>query len=296
MKHFYNYLKGIAIGIANVIPGVSGGTMAFILGIYYNLTEAIGNFVTNKSQRINYTIFLITIGLGGFTGIILFAKFFSFMLKDSVLAQYTYGFFIGLIIGSIPFIISLHNDMKPDFKRIGVMVFAIALVLITSTFGTETKPADEYLITGELFGFMKLNEISFGYGIWLFVCGILGAGSMVLPGFSGSALLISLGEYSNILYFVDNRMVLPVAVVALGAIPGVVIFAKVISYFLKKFPSETYYFIIGLLIASLYQIYTEIKGELIFESITVVISIISLSAGFFVSYLLSKIKRPEKFE
>lgn len=291
MKYLYIYLKGIAIGIANVIPGVSGGTMAFILGIYKQLTDAIGNFATDKENRLKYAILLILIALGGVTGIILFAKFFSFMLEDATLAQHTFAFFIGLIIGSIPFIISLHSDMKFNFTRFSAMAIAIILVLSTALLGSESMPADEYEITGELFGLFKLNDISFFYGIWLFICGIFAAGSMVLPGFSGSALLISLGEYNNILYFVDNRMIIPVLFVIAGAIPGVIIFAKVISYFLEKFPTNTYYFIIGLLLASIYQIYAEAGQNLITSASVIIVSLISLSAGFFVSYLLSKIHK-----
>lgn len=289
MNHLFNYLKGIAIGIANVIPGVSGGTMAFILGIYHQLTNAIGNFVTDKKNRRSYFIFLMIIALGGATGVVLFARFFSIMLETPTLAQATYAFFIGLIIGSIPFIISLHNEMKPNFTRILYMVIAIALVTTTSFFGSGEKEAADFIVTSEA-GIFKMTEISVSYGIWLFICGILSAGSMVLPGFSGSALLISLGEYNNILYFVDERMIIPVIIVAAGAVPGVIIFAKIISYFLKNYPPETYYFIIGLLIASVYQVYGEMKGDLQLETSVVILTIVTLAFGFFVSYLLSKIK------
>lgn len=291
MKHFYIYLKGIAIGIANVIPGVSGGTMAFILGIYKQLTDAIGNFATDKKNRIKYLILLILIGLGAGTGIVLFAKFFSFLLEDALLSQYTFAFFIGLIIGSIPFIISLHKDMKINLTRFGVLILAMILVLSTAFLGNESMPADEYEITGELLGFLQLNEISFTYGIWLFVCGIMAAGSMVLPGFSGSALLISLGEYNNILYFVDNRMIIPVLVVMAGAFIGIILFAKIISYLLEKFPSNMYYFIIGLLLASVYQIYSEVGEGINSNGFVIFISVFSFLAGFLVSYLLSKIQK-----
>jgi putative membrane protein len=291
MKHLYIYLKGIAIGIANVIPGVSGGTMAFILGIYKQLTDAIGNFATDKENRLKYLVLLILIAFGAGTGIILFAKFFSFMLEDAVLSQYTFAFFIGLIIGSIPFIISLHKDMKVSAIRLGVLILAVVLVLSTALLGSESMPANQYEITGEILGVFKLNEITFSYGVWLFVCGIMAAGSMVLPGFSGSALLISLGEYNNILYFVDNRMIIPVIVVMAGAIIGIILFAKVISWLLEKFPSNMYYFIIGLLIASVYQIYAEAGQNINTSTSVIIISILSMAAGFFVSYLLSKIQK-----
>ncbi len=291
MKYFILYLKGIVIGIANVIPGVSGGTMAFIMNIYHQLTESIGNFVQNKEKRLGYFIFLLIIAVGAITGIIIFAKLFSFLLKNELYKQLTYFFFIGLIVGSVPFILSLEKDMKINLKRIIAIITAFALIFSTTFFATENAAAANTETTGEFLSVIKLSSIDFGYALWLFICGFLAAGSMVLPGFSGSALLISLGEYSNILFYVDERVIIPIAVVAAGAVPGIVIFAKVINIALKRFPSETIYFILGLIIASLYQIYLEMQAAFFYGFGALAYSAAAAAAGFAASFLLSRVKK-----
>lgn len=291
MKYFILYLKGVVIGIANIIPGVSGGTMAFIMNIYEELTDAIGNFLKDKNKRIQKVIFLLVLGAGGLTGIIFFAKLFTYLLGTEIYKQHTYMFFIGLILGSIPFIIGIEKDMKINFRRIGLVVLAFVMIIVTSIFGGEGVVTIEPDVTSELFGVFKISGINIGYGLWLAICGFLAAGSMVLPGFSGSALLISLGEYRNILYFVDERLIVPVLLVAAGAVPGLVVFAKVINMALKRFPSETIFFILGLILASLYQIYLEVNEVFSFEISAIALSLISAVIGFCCAYFLSKIKK-----
>lgn len=129
MQHIILFLKGILIGIANLIPGVSGGTMAFILGIYKDLTEAIGFFLQNRSKRKSYSILLVTIGLGAIVGVILFARLFTFLLESPSSSQVTYVFFIGLILGSVPFVLNLHYDMKFNPRRISIAALASFLYL-----------------------------------------------------------------------------------------------------------------------------------------------------------------------
>jgi putative membrane protein len=291
-SYFYDYLKGTAIGIANVIPGVSGGTIAFILGIYDKLTDSIGNLLFDRTNFWERLIFMCHIGLGGLTGIVIFAKIFTFLMQTDAGTQYTYMFFIGLILGTIPFIFNQHSDMKLDVKR--GSLFLIALIAVVSIAvlggGADSVGKTTYEVT-------KVNElystvdISVGYGIWIFVCGILSAGSMVLPGFSGSALLISLGEYSNILYFVDERALLPVTLLSVGTIPGTIVFAKIINICLKKYPAETFYFIFGLLIASIYQLYIQISGILNLSIMPLLISLVCIVAGYFTSLGISKIQK-----
>lgn len=271
-------LKGIAVGIANVIPGVSGGTIAFILGIYEQLAEAIGNFVQNSEKRKEYFYFLSKIGVGGIIGIVLFAKLMIFLLKSPVSSQYTYSFFLGLIAGSIPFVINLGDNMRASLKKSGLAIIAVLLVMSVSFLGGEKSSIEN----------IGANSFDMQYLLWLAVCGFLAAGSMVLPGFSGSALLISLGEYANILSFVDNRQILPIAAVGIGAIPGVVVFAKVISIFLKKYPNETYYFILGLLIASIFIIIEMILLAPVFDLSSIVISLFFVLLGFVVAFFSSR--------
>ncbi|MFP4368622.1 MAG: DUF368 domain-containing protein [Bacteroidota bacterium] len=292
MQSLILILKGVVVGIANVIPGVSGGTLAVILGIYERLTEAIGNFVQDKANRRRHMAFLLLIALGAGIGVILFAKLFVFLLTSPVLKQNTYFFFTGLILGSIPLIMNMHSDMKASPGRIISLVIAAAMVITVSIAGGASGEAAQKITpTGEIFGIFKVAEISFSYGLWLIACGFLAAGAMVMPGFSGSALLISLGEYNQILYFVDERIIIPVALIALGAVPGVIMFAKVISVALKRSPSVTYYFILGLIIASLFQIVLEMALEFQTDAVVILSNLIIFGAGFIISYWMGRMNK-----
>jgi putative membrane protein len=289
LKQIILFFKGLIIGFANVIPGVSGGTMAYIMGIYEQLTGAIGDFLIKKEDRIKNLVFLIIVGFGAVTGIILFARFFSIMLSAQDLKLYTYFFFVGLIVGSIPFIVRMQKDMRPKPARVALLLFAMTAIIALSFTGGQSALTQTPEVKDTWLGMLKITDIDFGYAIWLFACGLMAAGSMVLPGFSGSALLISLGEYQNILYFVDQRMILQIGVVALGAVPGIIFFAKIINIMLKKYPSATNYFILGLVLASIYQVALELREVADSSWNIILFCIISLVVGFVMSYFLSKI-------
>jgi len=292
MNHFLNILKGMAIGIANIIPGVSGGTMAVILGIYEQLTDAVGNFLKEKNKIVKKIILLSTIGLGAAFAILIFARVFNtYLLPSPVLKQHTYFFFFGLILGSIPLITKLHHDMKISMTRVIMSLLAFVLVIITALMGGTGNESQVPINSEKLLGIFTITEFDLMNNLWLSFCGFLSAGSMVLPGFSGSALLISLGEYNNVVSYVDNRMVIPVIFVAIGVIPGIIIFSKLVSNMLKRYPSETYYFILGLLLASNFQIAKEIWDIFNIRIDVLSISILIGFLGAFVSFYLGKVKK-----
>lgn len=282
MKNLYLILKGMTIGIANVIPGVSGGTFAFIFGIYDKLTEAIGNFFTDKERRKEYFFFLIQVVGGAVLGILIFAKLLGFLLEYSqVTRQITYAFFIGLIGGSIPFIVKSHNDMKPNIKRVVILLVGMVLIILTIIFNQEKG--------GEV-----LNHTNPLRLVWLFLCGLFSGGSMIVPGFSGSALLVSLGEYETVVttYLGDIKTyIVPIIVFSLGAASGIVVFAKIVEICFKKFKSGTLYFILGLIAASLIQIVTKTSSGFNTSIIALLGVVIALGAGFFLAYLTSRIKK-----
>lgn len=282
MNHLYTILKGMTIGVANVIPGVSGGTLALIMGIYNHLTEAIGNFFTNKEKRKEYFFFLLKVIGGAILGILIFAKILGFLLEyNQVSRQITYAFFIGLIGGSIPFIVKSHNDMKINFSRTVMFVIGVVLILFT------------ILFTGSESG-AELDHTSPLRLLWLFVSGALAGGSMVIPGFSGSALLVALGEYETVtaLYLNDiGGYLVPILFFSFGAAFGIVIFAKIIEVCFKKFKAGTLYLILGLIAASVIQVVGGIRAQFDFSILPVIGFIVSLVAGFFIAYLSSKLKK-----
>lgn len=292
MKQLVLFLKGVAVGVANIIPGVSGGTIAFITGIYDELMESIGRFFSNKSKRKSYFIFLFVVGAGAVVGIVLFARLLSFLLAHQ--AMPTYLFFFGLIAGSIPFILHAHHDMKFTFSRGLSLLIGFVLVMALIIFSGQNPALTRAPhVISTFAGVFKITTISLPYAFWLVLCGFLAAGSMIIPGFSGSALLVTLGEYGNILHYVDQRMIVPVALVGIGAVLGIIVFARLIDWCLKKIPALTFYFILGLIGASFVQIGIEVAPYFSTQIMGLLISLLSLVSGFLIALFLGRIA-PEK--
>lgn len=267
-------LAGIAIGIANIIPGVSGGTIAFILGIYDKLTNAIGNFLNcGNEKRKEHLKFLIPLFVGMGLGVLIFAKVIDILYKR--FPEPTSFFFIGLILASVPIILK-ENKGKINRNSIISLVGGILLVLLFLLF---KEPQNSNLIRTDftLFYYMKL----------LF-CGVLAASAMIIPGISGSMLLLILGEYYNILSFVNNMNILPLTFVGIGIIIGVILCSRLISYLFEHYKNETIYAILGLILASLLGIW---PGFLIKNAL---INILSVSFGICVVYFSEKISIKNK--
>jgi len=289
-----NFFKGMVIGTANLIPGVSGGTMALVMGIYERLVGAIGKFITDKKRRKEYFFFLLPIVCGMVAGILIFARVFSFLLASDIFSQPTYFFFIGLILGSLPFLMTVHPDMKIRVSRILFFILGLALVILIAFIGGTENPVDVSKIKFTILNLFNITDISIKYAFWLLFCGLLAAAAMVVPGVSGSAILLGLGEYKNVLYFVSELMVIQLIIFGIGAVIGIFGCARLIDYFLKKFPANTYYFIIGLVIASIFQIAIQFSKNIKLSFLPILLSVMALILGFLLAYGVSKIKKTGK--
>ncbi len=265
-------IKGGLIGIANIIPGVSGGTMAVVLGIYENLIEAISNFATAKEKRKDYIIFLSLIGGGAVIAVVVLAFLMKFLLANY--PEFTYLFFIGLIIGSVPSIYASHQDMRPTLS--GMLSFAAGagmILFLALYFGEVEQPG----------GAVTIDSLGGGAINMLFISGILAGGSMIVPGISGSFLLVLLGQYQVVISAVADRRFDVLAIVGIGAVIGILSFARLIQYLLKSFPAQTIFFILGLVIASLYPIFPGLPKS----PIHFIIGTLLVISGIGLSYLLS---------
>lgn len=239
-----NIISGAFIGIANIIPGVSGGTVALLLGVYEKLTEAIGEFLTaSKEQKINFIKFLSQIFLGAIIGLLVFAKIIGFLYDNY--HQGTSFFFLGLIVASLPLVLTHRESKTIDSKGKFWLILGVLIMLGFTVL-------QYFLGTSEATTVYNLTPT---YGMKLVLAGALAGGAMVIPGISGSLLLVMIGEYYNILGFVNDRVLVPVGLVGLGAIIGIVGFAKIIDKLLKAHKDNTLYFIIGLILASLIEIW-----------------------------------------
>lgn len=242
-------LKGIVIGIANIIPGVSGGTLAVVLGVYDKLTEAIGNFLlASNKQKLEYIKFLAQIAIGTVIGVLLFAKLVEFSVINY--PKITAGVFTLLIIPSIPYI--TKGEDKKNIKN-------ILFFIIGASFAGLFVFADLKYGSKSTVGQLDVN-ITSGYLLKLFMCGGVAAGAMIVPGISGSMLLLMLGEYYNILGFINKMFesILPLAVFGAGVGVGLVVIAKIINYLLEKYRSNTLFFITGIIVVSIVQIWIKL--------------------------------------
>ncbi|MFH1846450.1 MAG: DUF368 domain-containing protein [Candidatus Omnitrophota bacterium] len=270
------FSKGAVIGVANIIPGVSGGTLAVVLGIYDRLIESIAKFFEKPEKRKEYMFFLMKIFCGAGIAILLLANLMSFLLENHF--HKTMFAFMGLILGGIPLVIRSHGDMRIRSSRILAFILGIMLVLFISS-GIATGSSDISVKEGG----SLLSAVSLPL---MFVSGFFAGGAMIVPGISGSFILVLLGQYSLILTAIKQFAVKPIAVLAIGAIIGILTFSKGIEICLEKIPACTYYFILGLIIASLYKIFPgfPVKGSDVFSCA------LTFFAGIGVSYFLSKVK------
>jgi putative membrane protein len=260
------FLVGGVMGIANIIPGVSGGTIAVVFGIYEDLMEALGNFITDREKRWKYVRFLVVLFCGAGISIVIFARVLSWAFEHYPL-QVVY-FFIGLIIGSIPVVIKTHHDMKMKPGRVGAFLFGLAVVVVLALFqGADKAQAAQV-------DFLSISAS--GY-LYFFFAGAIAASAMIMPGISGSFILILLGAYWYILEALSDltkmlvqqgltgEMVVRLGILAsvgIGAVVGILAFSKFMSWALKHFPAVTMYVILGLIIGSLYQIYPGFSFDL----------------------------------
>lgn len=277
MKHIINFFKGMIIGISNVIPGVSGGTMAVSMGIYDKLVQTIGNFFHHFKENFKKNmIFLIPIVAGAGIGIIAFSKLLKFLLEHySMQTQFA---FIGLILGSIPFIMKKSVSKGFSWKYLipAVFTFGIGLTLaILELLGITGNAVESF-------------DITFVNIILLFVYGIISAVSMVVPGISGSFILLLLGAYSAIISAISSLNILVLIPFGIGVVIGILLASKLIDFLLSHFFGFTYFAIIGFVLGSLLAIYPGFSFD-----IAGVAGIICLVLGFVASFLISKYTNKE---
>lgn len=245
MKKILHYLKvficGLVFGIANVIPGVSGGTMLVVFGIYDQLTEAI----SGVKAIIKNIVFLIFFGLGAGVGILGFASVISFLFER--FGVQTNMYFIGLILGSVPMIYRMGTS-ESKVKPLCAAPFVIAVgvvVLLAVLEQMNIVPAADVVSGFDLVMTVKL-----------FVCAIIAAVAMIIPGLSGSFVMMLLGVYQTIIGAIQIKELNLYVIIpfALGVIVGIIGGAKLISILIKKYKLMVYSAIMGLVVGSVYAI------------------------------------------
>jgi putative membrane protein len=238
MKWIKNIVAGAVIGVANIIPGVSGGTMAVLLNIYEELIGSVSHFWKNMKQSLRL---LIPVGIGAVAGILLFSNLLKYLLAHFPMA--TNYFFIGLICGSIPMIFKRATEGGVRPKSVIPFLLALAFMAIISYFSAQSGTAT--LIT-------TLTPSIFAKLVFF---SAIAAMAMILPGVSGSMMLVIFGVYNSVLTAISELNVILLIPVAIGVIIGILGGAKLIDICLHKFPQATFCAILGLIIGSLYSLF-----------------------------------------
>lgn len=235
------FLKGMGIGAADVVPGVSGGTIAFISGIYEELIDTISR-VNLKTINILFKEgfnpfwkamngnFLVALLAGVVFSILSLSKVISYFLENEPIA--TWSFFFGLVLASIPLV------AKKVVNWSGLRYFAFAAGAIIA-----------WLVTG-------LPPVTEPGALWyLFLSGMIAICAMILPGISGSFILILLGSYFTILSALNNRDITVILVFVAGAITGILAFSKFLKFMFSRFHDLTVATLAGFLLGSLNKIW-----------------------------------------
>lgn len=287
-------LKGIPIGLANVVPGFSGGTMALILNVYERLINAFSSFFKNPLKTIKE---LWALALGITLGIIIAIKLLFILIQNFPIP--TSMFFVGLIIGSIPNIFHKTKKYKITLKDAAIFFVCVITVIVVAIL----KEGNAVDVTFNL-----------KTAVVVFFLSILASATMVIPGVSGSMILLAIGYYNliwidivgsfvNSLTSFDIKLILNSFIsfipFGLGIIIGVVLISKLIQFLLSKRSETVYLAILGLLIASPFAImigiYKEYSEMLINVSpISWVIGFLTLATGAYLVNYLSKYDNKNK--
>ena len=279
MEYLMLILKGMIIGIANIIPGVSGGTLMITLGIYQDVIETISHFFKDIKKSLKL---VIPLGIGMVLSILILSKIISVCLDKYPFP--TTFFFIGLIIGGIPLLWKKVSASKYKYNNWLVFLITFGIVLLF----TFLKSGDYVL---------SFDNLSLSGYIGLFIVGMIAAATMVVPGISGSFVLMLLGYYEPIVNTVKDltnfsllsHNLLILIPFGIGIVVGIILVAKLIEWLLKKYPIKTYYGVLGFVIASIISIIKPLlsNGTSIIE---VIISIILLIVGGIIAYKLGEEK------
>jgi len=245
-----------------LIPGVSGGTVAIICGIYYKLITAVDTFFKEPKENIK---FLVAVAVGGGIGVLGFSKLILFVYNTYKVPMVY--LFMGAVLGSVPLLCKCAGVKKLNLKTIIYPVLGIVFVLLL-----ECIPKDLFVINVDgLFEYMVI-----------FFVGIILATALVLPGISFSYMLLILGLYEQTLMAIENFQFLFIFAMGTGVLLGIFLTAKVIRIILRKYPKQTYLVIVGFVKASLKDVFPGLPtGE------ELLISTILLFGSFYTIYKLS---------
>ncbi len=290
-----NSIRGLFMSIADSIPGISGGTIAYILGFYDEFLLSLNNIISdNQLKRKKAFIFLIQLLSGWIIGMIL-----SVLILSSLFSSHIYfmsSLLIGLTISAIPLILfEEKNTFKTNLKSIikYCFYFLIGFILVIFVSTTSTSSQSNPIV---------LTNLDFTLSIKLLLAGMLAISTMILPGISGSSVLVILKLYIPIINAIKMVItfnfdyILPLVIFAIGILIGALTTVKIVKYALNNHRPSTISFIIGLILAAIYSI---IMGPTTLEMPKEPLSlstfnVLGFALGIIIIFLLQKLKHKKE--
>lgn len=280
IKILIEILKGAMIGIANIVPGLSGGTLAVVMNIYDKLIDAISNIVTHPIKAIK-SIWIYVIGI--VIGIVFGVFAVTYLLNNYEIP--TTFMFVGLIIGAVPLLITQINQSKITKGNVAI-AFLMGIIVISLPFLSSIG-----------------NIATIDNPVIYFILGAIAAGTMVIPGVSGSMVLMTLGYYDKVMDLVKNTITAVISLdvttvlnnmiyiipLGIGILLGIILIAKVIKYLFNRHKQLTIFAILGLVIASPFAVITEMNTVNI-DVLAIVISVITFGVGYKVAEIFGKLE------
>ena len=285
-----NVFRGFCMALADSVPGVSGGTVAFILGFYDKFINSLNDLFSKDGNKKEAIKFLIKLGIGWIIGMALATIILSKVFESHIYV--VSSLFVGFILFAIPLIIK--DDLKllkGNYKHLIFTVIGIVVVSLLTYLNQKTINSID----------ISVSSLNIGLCIYTFVAGMVAISAMVLPGISGSTLLLIFGLYLPIINGIKETLHLNLEFVpilfifGLGVIAGIFLVIRLVKRALEKYRSQTIYTIIGLMIGSIYAIImgptslSTPKSPLSFATFSVIAFIVGGVVVFLMEYIKNKI-------
>lgn len=278
MQNLFFVLAGVLFGLANVIPGVSGGTMAVVFGVYERLIGILSDPIKGIKKEWK---FILVFGVGAVIGILAFGKLMNWLLERYP-AQ-SAMFFVGVILGSLPMLFksSFMQGGKVRLTAGTLIAFLVGFgIMIPMIAAGNTDEAKEAAKAGA-----ALGNVDVGQALLMLVYGVIASSTMIIPGISGSFVMLLLGVYGKIIAAVaaltsSNLMsaVILLLPFGIGVVLGLVFCSKLIKFLLNKYPNITYAAIFGFVVGSIGCVFPGFKNIDLIGVIALIAGIVVLWA------------------
>ncbi len=279
------FFKGLWIGGTMTVPGVSGGTMAILVGIYDRLIGAVSGLIPKRSEgkvcwkeyrkgALYNLLFLTVFLLGAGLGMLLFAKVISGLLEQPVAGGYVRFFFLGAVAGGIPLILA-----SAKVKKFSIWLIVLPVIGAGLVYGLTFLPEEMFSL-----------EAAGGVGAFLLKLagGIILAIALVLPGVSASQMLYTLGIYEELLSCISDFELVPLIPLGIGTVLGILLVTKTLDMLMSKYPKQTFLIIFGFILGSLPELFPQdAAGNYLLCGVCV-------AAGFLLAYAIGRREREKE--